>query len=432
MQFNVFQPKFTGNKNFVFCQTMDVDRLTKEQLKKALLELRHEHHALKESYAKDVAELKQVEQNVIRERILLRTIIESIPDAIYIKDLECRKLLANKTDCENNGCEKEEDIIGKSDFDFFPPDIARQFYKDDQMVLQGERVINREEILQKPNGDKLWLLTTKIPLYNEKGDVSGIVGIGHNITDRKHAEKQIKRQNLQLRELNAQKDKFFSIIAHDLRSPFNAILGISELLVNQIGDADIGIVNEYARKIYKSSRLAMNLLTNLLEWARIKTGRIEFKPECFELGGFIEDSIQVLDGVAAQKSITIQRELPPNIQAYADKPMIGSVIRNLVSNAIKYTPRDGKIIITANKGQSEMMVLVGDNGVGIAAGRLETLFQIDQSDSTPGTNNEKGTGLGLILCKEFIDKHRGRIWVESEEGKGSTFYFTLPFGAKPE
>lgn len=401
------------------------DKKNKEPFNE-LQELKKEHAALKASYAKDIAELKQAEQIVIRERILLRTIIESIPDAIYIKDVKCRKLLANKTDCENNGCEKEEDIIGKSDFDLFPSDIARKFFEDDQKVLKGESVRNREEILVKPNGDRLWLLTTKIPLHNEKGDVSGIVGIGHNITDRKQAEERIKHQNQQLEALNAQKDKFFSIIAHDLRSPFNAILGISELLVNKIKKNNYEGVDEYARKIYQSSEQAMSLLTNLLEWASTQTGRIEFKPEYFELIDFIEESIPMFDNVASQKSITIKGELPPSILAFADKPMIGTVLRNLISNAIKYTRQDGEIIISANKGQNEIMVSVGDDGVGIAANRLDNLFLIDQSESTPGTNDEKGTGLGLILCKEFVEKHKGRIWAKSQKGKGSTFSFTIP------
>ena len=170
----------------------------------------------------------------------------------------------------------------------------------------------------------------------------------------------------------------------------------------------------------------MDLLTNLLEWSRSQTGKIEFKPEYFELVGFIEETIPVFVDIAKQKSIIIKRSLPYNILGFADKHMISTVLRNLIFNAIKFTKTGGEIIVSAQREQNDVIVSVKDNGVGITKERLDKLFRIDESESTPGTNNEQGTGLGLILCKEFVEKHGGRIWVESEENKGTVFSFTLP------
>lgn len=247
-----------------------------------------------------------------------------------------------------------------------------------------------------------------------------------DISDRKHAEIQIKAKNVALSELNAQKDKFFSIIAHDLKSPFSGILGFSEILVDQMKEKDYNGIEQYAGIILQSSKRAMDLVTNLLEWARSQTGKIEFSPEFFEMVDLIKDVTLSFDYIADQKSITIKRELPHNLPTFADKSMISTVLRNLISNAVKFTRPGGEINISAKKDHKEVLVSVCDNGVGIATNRTGKLFQTQHSESTYGTANEKGTGLGLILCKEFIEKHGGRIWVESEDGKGSVFSFSIP------
>ncbi|MDZ7777060.1 MAG: PAS domain-containing sensor histidine kinase [Bacteroidales bacterium] len=247
-----------------------------------------------------------------------------------------------------------------------------------------------------------------------------------DITDRKQAEKTLRESEVELKELNAQKDKFFSIIGHDLKSPFNSILGFSGLLEEQIGEKNYDDVDKYAKTIRRSSQRAMDLLENLLEWSRAQTGKIEFSPESFKIINLTDNTFNQLKDAADQKSITLRNDLPTNLPVFADKNMVSTVMRNLISNAIKFTREGGEIKISAEKSAKEIFVSVSDNGIGIAPGRIEKLFRIDENDSTPGTNNEKGTGLGLILCKEFVEKHDGRIWVESVENKGSVFTFTLP------
>ncbi len=237
---------------------------------------------------------------------------------------------------------------------------------------------------------------------------------------------RLKRTEKALQKLNTNKDKFFNIIAHDLRSPFNSIIGLSELFVEQVEAKDYEGIDKYAIMIKQSANRAMNLLMNLLEWSRTQTGWMEFNPVHFELAEIIKESMLLLEDSARKKSISIKEELPHNSILYADKAMINTVIRNLLSNAIKFTKQGGEVVITAENGPKGILVSVKDNGIGISAGRIEKLFRIDESDSTSGTNNEKGTGLGLILCKEFVEKHGGKIWVESIENKGTVFTFTLP------
>jgi len=237
---------------------------------------------------------------------------------------------------------------------------------------------------------------------------------------------ELRQSEYHLQQLNSQKDKFFNIIAHDLKSPFNAIMGFSELLVEQISEKDYDGIDQYASIIQKSSQHAIDLLMNLLDWARSQTGRMEFIPEYFEMVDLTDETFDQLNDAAIQKAITLRKELPKNLPVFADKNMISTVIRNLISNAIKYTGEGGEIVLSAKKNPDNILVSVKDNGLGIAPDRINKLFRIDTNVSTPGTKNEKGTGLGLILCKEFIEKHDGKIWVESAIGQGSVFSFSIP------
>lgn len=238
----------------------------------------------------------------------------------------------------------------------------------------------------------------------------------------------LHQQKKELQVLNSAKDKFFSIIAHDLKSPFNAIIGFSELLREQVREKDFDGIEEYTTIIFQSSKRAMELLTNLMEWSRSQTGRMDYNPDYFEIVGLINGITPLFDDIAGQKSITIRKELPNNVIVFADQAMLSTILRNLVSNAIKFSLPGGQIVISVEKGLNGLTVSVKDSGIGIPQERIDKLFSLDKSCSTLGTNSEQGTGLGLILCKEFVIKHSGNIWVESGVGKGSTFYVTLPVG----
>lgn len=256
--------------------------------------------------------------------------------------------------------------------------------------------------------------------------IKAIVLNVRDVTERKREEHIIKDNEIRLKELNSTKDKFFSIIAHDLKSPFNGILGFSELLIKRVRKSDYKGVDRYAEIINMSSKKAMELLSNLMEWSRSQTGRLEFNPEFIDVVELINSVTELLKTVAENKSINITLNIPHNLILNADKAMIETVLRNIISNAIKFTQKKGVVIISAEEKENIFLVTVKDNGIGIEKDNLEKLFRIDGGFSSSGTENEQGTGLGLILCKDFIEKHNGEIWVESELEKGSIFYFTLP------
>ncbi len=232
--------------------------------------------------------------------------------------------------------------------------------------------------------------------------------------------------NQQLKELNAIKDKFFSIIGHDLKNPFNSLLGMNDLLIQNADEYSPEKVRHFARQMYDSSKNAYNLLENLLEWARIQRGELE--PKLVEINSeeIIKEVKELTEPLANSKDINLQTAPEDNPPVLADREMLKTILRNLVTNSIKYTHPKGTVIISTKKNEEYLQFTVSDTGMGIPSGYLDRLFEIDCKLSEEGTAKEKGTGLGLILCKEFVEKQEGKIWVESEEGKGSDFHFTIP------
>lgn len=237
---------------------------------------------------------------------------------------------------------------------------------------------------------------------------------------------QITRQNKALSESNAEKDRFFSIIAHDLKSPFNSILGFSDLLLCKVKEEDYEGLDEYANIIKQSSKSAMDLLSNLMDWSKAHTGRMDFYPTSVNLNDLVKELESLFAGSMLQKQQLLTIEIPENMIVYADRNMLYTVLRNLISNAVKFSHSNGRIVLTAVEKQMEYEISVTDHGVGIPNEYISKLFRIDESYSTIGTQQEKGTGLGLVLCKELIERHGGHIGCESEPGIGSRFYFSLP------
>lgn len=251
------------------------------------------------------------------------------------------------------------------------------------------------------------------------------------LTQRSHELKlkkeEIEKKKRELEELNETKDKFFSIIAHDLKNPFNTVIGLSELLLYKYDSYDNDKIKEFIEQINQFSSNAYNLLDNLLQWARNQTGKLKVKPSEIELEKLIQENILMEQDRAEQKNIELKQNIPGGMIAYADPNMVNTVVRNLISNAIKFTPQNGKITLKAEETDDNYIKCsVIDTGVGIPEKDRDKLFKNISNFTTEGTQSEKGTGLGLILCKEFVEKNKGEIWVESEEGKGSAFIFTLP------
>ncbi|MCK4814074.1 MAG: tetratricopeptide repeat-containing sensor histidine kinase [Candidatus Marinimicrobia bacterium] len=241
---------------------------------------------------------------------------------------------------------------------------------------------------------------------------------------KRQANIALEKSEKHLQELNATKDKFFSIIAHDLRSPFNALLGLINLLKENRNEYDEEQMEQIIISIHDSAHQNYVLLDNLLEWARSQTSTLKISPESFMLEDVIKDVISLLSNNAENKGILISQEVHP-IGVFADKNMLHSILRNLISNAIKYSNSGDTIKITYKQDVSQTIISVSDSGIGISGTDIKRLFHIEDNYHINGTDGEKGSGLGLIICKEFVEKHAGKIWVESEPGKGSTFHFSI-------
>lgn len=229
-----------------------------------------------------------------------------------------------------------------------------------------------------------------------------------------------------LRQAIATKDRFISILGHDLRTPFNSLLGFSDILIKNIDKYDNEKTKKYLNYIHEASQHTYNLLNNLLEWSSSQQNKIPFTPQNVNIQNLIDEVYQQINHSAKAKKIEIILEKSENIYAKLDLEMIKTVVRNLVSNAIKFTHENGKIYISAKKNRKKLNIKIKDTGTGMSQKTINSLFKIDKTKSTEGTNGEKGTGFGLLLCKEFTDKHKGAIQVESQLGKGSSFTVILP------
>lgn len=301
--------------------------------------------------------------------------------------------------------------------------------------LRNQKPYTFECKLAAASGKQLWFDVRCNYLLTGNGEIAGTVVNCMDISRRKAVEITLQNQRAdmesqrnQLKELIGTKDKFFSIIAHDLKNPFNNIQGFAELLLRNFERYDEEKIKSFLKIIYDLSNRSYELLQNLLEWARAQRGTIEFKPILVNLRQIVEENINLLGHLATRKKLKVFNEIAGDIEIIADYNMLMTVFRNLFSNAIKFTMDNGSITFQAEPDDSGYIISVTDTGVGIKEKELPKLFRLDVNTSTIGTSGEDGTGIGLILCKEFVEKHQGKIWVESEFGEGSKFRFSLPKG----
>ena len=366
----------------------------------------------------EISILKQKQIEISEAKELYLKIFEEFPALIWRSRLDKSCDYFNKTWLEFTGRSMEQEIgngwaegVHPDDFDFCLKTYLEAF--------DARKAFLMEYRLKNKFGEYRWLRDFGQPFYDLDHSFLGYIGSCYDITE-------IKDNELKLSELNNAKDKFFSIIAHDLQNPFNTILGFSEQLLTMAQEKDYDQVEKYAGIILQSSGRVMNLLTNLMQWAQSQSGRMPFNPEPFDLNELIGNVELLLKDSLTQKSIAWIAHLMPDIRIRADKEMLSTVMRNLISNAIKFTRPGGTITLSTAIRSHKLIITVADNGVGMSPDRLKKLFRINESTSTPGTQNEKGTGFGLILAQEFIGKHGGKILVKSQPGSGSTFSIVLP------
>jgi PAS domain S-box-containing protein len=361
-------------------------------------------------------QLKQVEINQAKELYL--KIFEEFPALIWRSRLDMLCDHFNKTWLDFTGRTMEQEF-GNGWAEGVHPDDFQQCLDIYVSNFEKRQAFVMEYRMKNNKGEYRWIRDHGRPFYDLDNEFLGYIGSCYDITENKNNE-------LRLVELNATKDKFFSLIGHDLKNPINSIIGLSNLLIKKNQQSQHTNITELAEGIYTSSQKVMNLLVQLLDWARINGGAMDFHPTTYNLQQLILDNIALFDETARLKSIEIKLENFDPIDVYVDIDMMNAVLRNLISNAIKYSFSGGSIQLSLTRNNVDYIVCIKDNGVGIPKSDVDNLFKLEHGPSTLGTQKEKGTGLGLLLCKEFINRHGSQIWVESEENKGTSFYFTLP------
>jgi two-component system, sensor histidine kinase and response regulator len=292
--------------------------------------------------------------------------------------------------------------------------FSRIFRKDDKLMLIGgldaDQLIEQNKVMHHLNKEigslQRKLIKEKIILENTL--------------------EQLDKVNQELEEINATKDKFFSILAHDLRNAFLTILGYSELLASRLSESPEKDLRNFSKHIESTSKSTYELLEKLLEWAKVQQGKIPFDREKILLYPVVMDCIALFESASNKKEVNMKNLVDRELLVWADKHMLYTVMRNFVGNAIKYNYKNGLVEINASLSNTDVIISVRDNGIGMSPDIKDSLFRVDLGKSIKGTDGEKGTGLGLILCKEFVEKHGGRIQVKSETGIGTTFSFNLP------
>lgn len=405
------------------------------------------------SVASDITHLKETENALRESEERIKTLLKAIPDIVVryrrngtILDYHIQNpdLLFPNTN-----------IIGEKIYNVLEKNLAEKILLFSEKAIKTNQIqtFEHESCFNEELNYKA-IRIVNLPVEQMDNSQNEFIIIIRDITERKIAqaemlkylneikqsknvleEKTIELSDLnsklnesekELKALNASKDKFFSIIAHDLRSPFTSLLGLTEYLASDYNNIPQNELKVISDNLLQSAKLTFNLLENLLQWAKVRTGRIKLNAEYFSLKKVICGMLDLYKGNAVNKDISIEVNINGDIDVFADLNMVETIFRNLFSNAIKFTHAGGKIIVGVKEKDGIVEISIKDNGVGISEENIKKLFQIDQNISTHGTQNEEGSGVGLILCKEFVEMNDGKIFVESKAGKGSTFSFTVP------
>jgi two-component system sensor histidine kinase/response regulator len=367
-------------------------------------------------------EKRRAEENEKKFRLLY----DNSPDMyLSVSAADATIIMCNQTFMNVLGYSKDE-IIGKpvASFNYFEnPDEPKNNFNH---FLKTGTFRNKELIVIKKDGTKIHVSLNADAVRDENQKILHSISSYRDITLQKKAELLIMEQNKELVKLNQDKDQFMSILAHDLRSPLSSLQGFSDFLLGHFHEYDKKQIEEQLSIINAISHQTFELLDDLLLWSKSQSGKLPFEPIKIDFYEFCAELSQSFSYQAKTKKISLLNLVPAKTLVIADANMLKTVLRNLLSNAIKFTHENGQVRIFAEISESTALITVSDNGIGIEKETLKNLWNLTLTLSHEGTGGEKGTGFGLLLCKEFVERHGGKIWVEGEQGKGSDFKFTLP------
>lgn len=393
-----------------------------------LFMLNNEPHIL--TITRDITESKDLEGLILKSKQQYDNLVSNIPVGVYVLLTKPEGTFAldyvSSRMAEMLGLSIERLLADASAiFEAIHPDDLEGFVRLNQEGIHQKRPFDwKGRVVVKE--DVKWLHISSLPQELETGDTLWH-GLVVDITERMMAEAEIKQKNEELVKLNATKDKFFSIIAHDLRSPFNGFLGLTQIMAEDLPNLTMPQAQQMAASLSKSATNMYRLLEDLLQWSQIQKGSIPFNPEVIPLNIIVSEAIAMVIEPAKNKGIEITTDISDDLKVFADRNILQTIIRNLTYNAVKFSTRGDKVnVTTKNSNCKSVEISVQDKGIGMDQEILDNLFKVDARINRKGTEGEPSTGLGLILCKEFVEKHGGEIWVTSEVGKGSTFYFSLP------
>jgi PAS domain S-box-containing protein len=385
------------------------------------------------SLVNDIAagiERRRMEESLGHGRSLLQTLINNVPDYIYVKDLHHRFLVANAALARRMGAAKADDLLGKSDFDFYPRELAEKYARDEDEVMRSEHgVVNREESTVDRHGDLIWHLTTEAPFRDASGNVLGVVGIGRNITDRKTVQGALVEAKEAAEAANRAKSEFLANMSHEIRTPLNGVIGMTGVLLDTEMTPE---QREFVEIVRQSGDILLSVINDILDFSKIEAGKLVLESSPFDLRQVIEEVAEMLASKAASNGIDLVVHYPPGAPRHfiGDAGRIRQVVTNLAGNAVKFTASGHVLIAVECQGEGDlraaMQVSVRDTGIGIPAEKLGSLFekftQVDSSNS----RRHGGTGLGLAISKQLVEIMGGSVHVESRLGEGSTFWFRLP------
>ena len=328
------------------------------------------------------------------------------------------------------GYEDDENAFTKAeDFDKIIADEANRakFHQFFQMVLQGSiDLINEELQVKCKDGSLKWIVAKCVVKHDEDGHPIRVAGVNTDISERKAYEETLNRKSEELQKANDTKNMFISIIAHDLRNPFNAIIGLTEILRKREAVINDQKANELSGIILQSAKTTYEMLNNLLLWCRSQQNTIAFEPETLNLHCTVDEALSEVKGQAQKKHIMLINRTSTSDTVWADAQMVQTIIRNITVNSVKYTNEGGLITVAAEQTPEATDIIIEDNGIGMSQETVDKLLVVSRNRSTAGTAGEQGSGMGLLICKEFLSRHNGHIKIESEIGKGSKFIISFP------